>query len=130
MRSLKLSLLLLPLLLACASTGGAGGGTSSSGNVITADELAGVVDLSTLEAIQRLRPNWLRPRAALSPESFDRGGNMPALRLDGALSSDIEQLRDLPVRDVMEITFLSAADATTLYGTGYVNGLIQVRTRD
>jgi hypothetical protein len=130
MRSLKLSLLFLPLVVACASSGGAGAGTSSSPNLLTAEDLAGVVDLTTLDAIRRLRPNWLRSRAAMSPESFQRGGDTPAVRLDGVISSGLDQLQDLPVRDVQEISFLSAADATTLYGTGYVNGIIQVRTRE
>jgi hypothetical protein len=130
MRSLKLSLLFLPLVVACASGGGAGAGTSSSPNLLTAEDLAGVVDLTTLDAIRRLRPNWLRSRAAMSPATFEPGGDMPAVRLDGVISSGLEQLQDLPARDVQEITFLSAADATTLYGTGYVNGIIQVRTRE
>jgi hypothetical protein len=29
--------------------------------------------------------------------------------------------------DVTGLEFLSGADATTLYGTGYVNGMIRVR---
>jgi hypothetical protein len=42
----------------------------------------------------------------------------------------LEELQTLPVRDVREITFLSASEATTLYGTGYTNGVIQVSTRE
>jgi hypothetical protein len=128
MRLLAISLLLVPLLAACASTG-EGGTQTSSRNVITADELAGVSDLMTLDAIRRLRPSWLRSRAAPTPAAFRQGGVEPALRLDGVLREGLQELETLPVRDVMEITFLSATDATTLYGTGYVNGIIQVRTR-
>jgi hypothetical protein len=116
--------------MACASGGTGGPRTASSSNVITAEELNGVVELNTLDAIRRLRPNWLRARAAASPTFVGPGEvQQPALRMDGVLSDDLGQLRDLPVRDVQEIRFLSATDATTLYGTGYVNGLIDVRTR-
>jgi hypothetical protein len=128
MRLLAIPLLLLPLLAACASTGTEASETSSR-NAITAAELAGVSELMTLDAIRRLRPAWLRSRAAPTPAAFRQGGVEPALRLDGILREGLQELETLPVRDVLEITFLSATDATTLYGTGYVNGIIQVRTR-
>lgn len=128
MRLLAISLLLVPLLGACASTG-TGDVESSSRNAITANELAGVADLMTLDAIRRLRPSWLRSRAAPTPAAFRQGGMAPALRLDGVLREGLEELETLPVRDVFDISFLSATDATTLYGTGYTNGIIQVRTR-
>ena len=44
-----------------ASTG-TGDVESSTRNAITANELAGVADLMTLDAIRRLRPSWLRSR--------------------------------------------------------------------
>ena len=56
MRLLAIFLLLVPLLAACASSG-EGSAPTSSRNVITADELAGVSDLMTLDAIRRLRPS-------------------------------------------------------------------------
>ena len=130
MRLAAIALLLVSVLQACASTGSAEPqGSSSSLRAITSDELAGVTDLMTLDAIRRLRPNWLRSRAAPTPAGFRQGGVEPALRLDGSFRESILELETLPVREVLEITFLSATDATTLYGTGYTNGIIQVRTR-
>jgi hypothetical protein len=129
MRLLAISLLLLPLATACASTG-ASEAPSSSRAVITEQELEGVLELMTLDAIRRLRPNWLRSRAAPTPATFRQGGMEPALRLDGIMRGSLEELQTLPVREVREITFLSATEATTLYGTGYTNGVIQVRTRE
>lgn len=128
MRLVAIALLLIPLMDACASTGSAAPQVSSL-SAITSDELAGVSDLMTLDAIRRLRPNWLRSRAAPTPAGFRQGGVEPALRVDGSFRESLQELETLPVREVLEISFLSATDATTLYGTGYTNGLIQVRTR-
>ena len=83
----------------------------------------------TLDAIRRLRPNWLRSRAAPTPAGFRQGGVEPALRVDGSFRESLQELETLPGREVLEISFLSAADATTLYGTGYTEGVIRVRTR-
>ena len=140
MRLFALPLLLLPIGAACASSGTlppvdttAVAVTSetdqSDRNLITAVELETVVDLTTLNAIRRLRPNWLRSRAAPTPAAFRQGGVEPALLMDGILQEGLEQLETLPVRDVRELRFLSASEATTLYGTGYTNGVILVRTR-
>jgi hypothetical protein len=129
MRLLAISLLLIPLATACASTG-ASEAPSSARAVITEQELEGVLELMTLDAIRRLRPNWLRSRAAPTPTAFRDRGVEPALRLDGIMRGGLEELQTLPVRDVREITFLSASEATTLYGTGYTNGVIQVSTRE
>src|SRR4051812_1227186 len=61
----SLSLLLLAAASACASGGGSGGPGGSAPNraVITDAEFAGAGSETTYEAIQRLRPEWLRPRA-------------------------------------------------------------------
>ena len=128
MRLFALPLLLIPLTLACASTGEPEGGPSR--NVIAEQELGRVLEMMTLDAIRQLRPNWLRSRATPTPAAFRDGGLEPALSVDGIIRRGLEELETLPVRDVVQITFLSAAEATTLYGTGYTNGVIQVRTKE
>jgi hypothetical protein len=128
MRSLTLSLLIVPLVIGCAS-GGTGTQAGSSRDLISAADLADMTEITTMEAIRRLRPNWLRSRNAPTPAGFESGGTEPALRVDGVMAPDLSQLNYMPARDVQEIRFLSASDATTLYGTGYVNGIIQVRTK-
>ena len=42
---------------------------------------------------------------------------------------DLSALRTFRTSDVQQITFMTGPDATTMYGTGYVNGLILVTTR-
>ena len=124
-----LALVLALDLGACASSGG-GGGTSAprrNPNQLTAAELnePSVISLTLLDAIQRLRPTWLRQRGATS---ISAGGDvLPRVMINESPSS-IETLRTLRPSDVSSAEYMSGADATTLYGTGYVNGLIRVRT--
>ena len=121
-RSVVLGMLFTMVLgaLACASGGVQGGRQRRSWNVITFEELDGLDVADCHEAIQRLRPAWLRPRAR-------RG--MPEVVLDGVpLRADIHALVGIQLNGVQEIRFLSALDATTRFGRGYVNGAILVTT--
>ena len=104
---------------ACAG-GGGGDRQRRSWNVITFTELDGLDAVDCYEAIQRLRPAWLRTRTR-------RG--MPRVVLDGVpLRRDVHALQGMPINGVQEVRFLSALDATTRFGTGYVNGAIVVTT--
>ena len=98
-------------------------------DVITRDELAeqSIVSLSAYDAIQRLRPNWLRARGATS--IVGSGDRFPGVLINNTARSDIEVLRTLATTDVESLRFVGAADATTRFGTGYVNGLIEVLPR-
>jgi len=123
-----LALVLALDLGACASSGGGGtGAPRRNPNQLTAAELAepSVISLTLLDAIQRLRPTWLRQRGATSISAG--GDTMPRVMINESPSS-IETLRTLRPSDVSTAEYMSGADATTLYGTGYVNGLIRVRT--
>ena len=122
-----------------ACSGGGGGGeagevaevraptTRRNPNELNQAELAepSVISLTLFDAIQRLRPNWLRQRGATS---IAGGGNtLPAVMINESPSS-FDALRSMRPSDVTGISYMSGADATTLYGTGYVNGLIKVKT--
>jgi hypothetical protein len=41
----------------------------------------------------------------------------------------LDNLKSMRTTDIETIQFMDSRDATTRYGTGYVNGLIEVRTR-
>ncbi len=104
---------------ACAS-GGGGGRQLRLWNVITFEELDGLDVANCHEAIQRLRPAWLRTRPR-------RG--MPGVVLNGVpLRADFHALGGIQINGVQEIRFLSALDATTRFGRGYMNGAILVTT--
>jgi hypothetical protein len=126
-RLLRASALALFAILApaCASTGGPGGGGSS--NLITREQIMEVPDGTAQTVIQRLRPAWLRARGQSSlsnPEpAFAR------VFVDEMQYGDINSLAGISTTEIESIEYISATDATTRYGTGYVGGIIRVRTR-
>lgn len=109
---------------ACASTGGASGG---SADLITREQIDQLPPTNTVqEVIRRLRPRWLIARGNTS---IQYGQALPQVYVDGLRMGGPEALDNLQPNDVQELRFISAADATTLYGTDHAGGIIQVTTR-
>ncbi|MFO7261248.1 MAG: hypothetical protein DIU52_008825 [bacterium] len=96
-------------------------------NVLTAAELERVAAETAYEAIQRLRPEFLRVRGRISLEN--PSASLPVVYLDDIRLGGPDALRSIRVADVYEIRYLGAADATTRYGTGHAGGVIAVVTR-
>jgi hypothetical protein len=115
----------LLLVAGCATAGSSR--TASDPNRLTQEELADFQRGSVLDAIQRLRPRWLRSRGSGSFTSA--GGDFASVVIDDQPAGDWGALRALDVQDVDRIIYLRAADATTRYGTGYPGGVIQVYTK-
>ena len=115
---------LLLLLLGCASSGGSG--SSSSSGALTRVDLLETNDAYLYQAIERLRPRWLRARGT----NFSGQSLVAQVFLNGSPRGEICVLRQIPVQDVSEVSFLSAIDAATRYGTlAGTGGVILVRTR-
>ena len=118
-RASHTTLFLTAVLAACASSGGGGGSGGGDRNLIsTRRQLLA----SNQRQVQRLRPQWLRSRGG---EVTD----LPATFVDGRHFGDISQLSAFSTADILAIRYLSASDATTLYGTGYPGGVIEIQTR-
>lgn len=118
---LMLSLSVSILMAACSSTGE----RSSSGgrDLITAEEVAAARGNTAWAIISELRPHFLRPQ---------RGGtaaNLPLVYLDGSRLGELDRLRTISASSVDRIQFISAADATTRWGTGHIGGVILVHSR-
>lgn len=112
----------------CASSGtGDGGSTGGSRNLIVHEELTdpAIAPLSALEAVERLRPRWLRSRGAAS----GAGQTLPVVYMNGSRYGELHTLRSIPVSDIEEIRFINARDATTRFGTGVAGGVIAVESR-
>ncbi len=121
MHVLRRPLLVLTTLVvaACASAGQGGDDRPRRDpNLITFVEMADWSSNTLHEVIQTLRPRWLQ----------GRGRGVPAVVLD-TRRVDLGTLRTLRPTDVELVRWVSAPDATTRFGTGYANGLIEVVTR-
>jgi hypothetical protein len=110
---------------ACASATQGGARASRGGNVITRTELDRVPGTNVYDAIQQLRPGWLsRPTA---PTVL--GTNPVMAYVDRHQFGTADDLRNLGTSEVERIELVSAADATTRYGTGHPSGIIEITTR-
>ncbi len=123
----SVSIIALALVMAACSSAGTGSATSRNSNVVTAEELAEVDYLSGLEAVQRLRPNWLRVRGQAT---FNRQGSAGIrLYVDGRRQNDISDLGNIRSSDIREMRFLTGREATMRYGTDHGDGAILVQLK-
>lgn len=126
--------LLLAVVTACASSGAPGTARlapralSSGSDPITEADIAATNAASAYDAIVRLRAQYLRMHGINSVIHAARSIR-PVVFVDGQEIGPIWELRSIPARDVHEIRYLSAADATIRYGEGYVAGIIHVLTK-
>ena len=109
----------------CASSGEGSLSTRGSGD-ITREELEATSVDDAMEAISLLRPRWLRARPARTPSD-----PIPVVGvvIDNMARATREDLAQLSIGQVERISFMSAADATIRFGTGYTGGAIVVTTR-
>jgi hypothetical protein len=122
-RSLWILSLALVGCTACSTTARR---STGSANVITRQQLSSLETMSAYDAIQRLRPTWLQSRG---PTSLLSGPTLPQVHINDSRSRTIDELRSLPVIEIETMEYRNAADATTMYGTGYPGGVIEIRTR-
>jgi hypothetical protein len=88
---------------------------------ITDVEIARLGVTNAWEAIERLRPNWLRQRATSA-----RADRLPMLYVNGMRQGTADWLRWVHVHRIRRIQFFKPRDATTLWGTDHPNGAIQI----
>jgi len=121
---------LLPALFlavaACASAGRQPEGTSS--NVISRSELESTGSVSTFDAVQRLRPMFLRDRGPVSLVNASARVR-PVVFVDMSEYGEIESLRSFPASRVEEVRFYPGQQAVTKFGSVYGAGVIQLRLR-
>jgi len=120
MRFVSLLWLALTLVACASSTSTTTPSTRRDSNRLTAEELAVSSARDVIDAIESLRPAWLRAREK---------NIAPVIYLDNVRQIDIGTLRGTPLTNVAEISFLNANDATTRFGTGHAAGAIMVKTK-
>ena len=92
-------------------------------NVLTREEIAAAPVTTAYDALDRLRPSFLRPHAT---------GGRPATAyavvfIDGVRRGALDVLRSVAANSILEIRYLTAADATTRYGLDIQGGVIDVK---
>jgi hypothetical protein len=122
MRTLKYpSLFLITFAVAaCASSGGGDGSLRRDPGVTSAAELTENLDRTVMEAVERLRPQWLRPSGMRR--------DLPTVMMDGQ-SYDLDYLRNIQPENVQMLRFVNTADAIFRWGSNHTSGVIEVRTR-
>ena len=122
------SRLLITLATAAVLAGGcATSPAASSGGsryVITETELANVREQSAHEALQELRPTFLRSRDPVTPTHQDP--TPIAVFINGGRTEGIEVLRTVRANTVKEMRFYEPQEANTRFGTGHNGGVIAV----
>ena len=118
------TVLLAALLIACASASSPRAERPANRDVLAAAEIETSGAGTLHEAIQQLRPHFLfsRGRASLRQPNNQR----PVVVVNNVPQASLEALRSISARDVQYVRFLSAPDATTRFGTGYIAGVIEV----
>lgn len=120
------------LTLAACATGGATRNNRAKGsrNVITSAELRAAPNATTaLDAVRRLRPQFLQTRGDVTLGNGAPNSPLPIVFVDGQRYGTVADLRSIRTGDIEEIRYFSASDATLRWGTGYPHGVIEVVTR-
>ena len=101
--------------------------------VLTSAEIAASPSLlNAYDAVQALRPHFLRRRGPVSlgtgasPTPDDIG---VVVYLDRQRYGRTSTLRDIPVATIEEIRFLNVGEASSQFGMGHPHGVIQIITR-
>jgi len=96
-----------------------------SRDLITSEELAKLDVQNALDAVRRLRPNFLQTHGGLS-SSITQGPQDVVVYVDNTKMGGPASLAQIPITDVKEIQYLNGPDATQRYGTGHGSGAIIV----
>ena len=97
----------------------------SSRDLITSEELAKLDVQNALDAVRRLRPNFLQTHGGQS-SSITQGPQDVVVYVDNTKMGGPASLAQIPITDVKEIQYLNGPDATQRYGTGHGSGAIIV----
>lgn len=120
----------LALILAgCGSTGDAVR-LPSARELLTADEISRTSALTAYEAIRIRRPAYLRMKGPKTTDPATRSTMYPAVYLNGVYYGDVESLKSLYVSDIRDISYIDPQEATIMFGSGHVAGVIMVNTKN
>ena len=116
---LKLFLFLSVFILIACTSNGAERKPMRPKNFISQEEIKELAAAGTAkDAIENARPIWLRNK-----------GIDPSIYMNGMLMGGLDQLDNISINSVKEMRFLPSAEATTMYGTNNMGGVIEIKSR-
>jgi hypothetical protein len=125
MRKFALAAAAIISLTSCATT--TSHPASKNRDLITADEIANSNASNAYEAIERLRPAFLRTRGSQSLQNTAPPSAM--VYLDGMRYGPVTSLAQIPAMGVISIQYMSALEASQRFGLGNEGGAILVATK-
>ncbi len=114
----------LAAVVACASGGASTNAQRTDRNVITETELGTMPTSNLYEAIERLRPNFLRSRGQMSIQAA--GSEYAVVYMDGRPYGDIASLRQITSTQVETVRYYDAPSAQQKFGMISGSGVIEV----
>jgi hypothetical protein len=127
MRIRYLCLIALAAVSGCASAGSGSSGSHRDSNLITAEDIAGIPATNAYEAVERLRPLFLRSRGKTSINTPNT--QYPTVYVDGVRYGDIYSLRNILAPHVHDIRFYNGAEAGARFGLQNTAGVIEVKMK-
>lgn len=118
-------LLAVWLVTGCASGQQNQSSPPSDRNLLTQQEIDQSASMTAYDMIRALRPHWLSQRGVSSL----RTANPTMLYVNETRVGSMERLRDYAPRDLREVRFLDASQATQRFGTGHRSGAIMLYLR-
>jgi hypothetical protein len=119
--------LVVLVMAGCASS--QGGGAVSTHEILTAEEISRTTALTAYEAIQVRRPAFLAGAQQRGLRDADQPDTRPVVYVNGVFYGEVESLREIPVREIKDIRFVEANDATRVLGSAHAGGVIIVTTK-
>ena len=135
MRASRLAAILVVwALVGCAraatQTGGEGGGEAQATTnrarraTLTQEQLAATNSLNLYDAIQKLRPDWLTTRGAVSVSNPELA--VASVYMNGTMLGKADYLKQMRALDVTEVRYWDAGQASARFGMGHPRGVIEL----
>jgi len=127
MLSLQRTVLALAIVVGTACASGPRPAVARNENRINAAELAALSGEDAYQAVERLRPQWLRSRGPTSVT--DPSPTLPNVFMHGTHVGGLDYLRQIHLNDIQELRYWPPGEASARFGMGHPRGVIEVIPR-
>ena len=114
-------------LLGCASSGAGTSSAPRNRTIITEEEIATAHVSSAFDAVERLRPLWLRSHGEMSINT--PGTAYANVYVDGQRYGDLNTLRNLLAIQIAEIRYYNGPEGASKFGLQNTAGVIEVKMK-